>query len=418
MVYGSAVASSPSALHSAPHDESDIGLDDDRPHGDRPLNAGRRRLIVAAAGVLTGGGLVARSITAQRTAAPTSSPTTSLGSTAPSSTISSTSLPLVQASGSQATYLIPRGGLFVWHGSRIEARALATPFMRELAQIEPVGPPTMVVVAIDGDDRSSAVVVFGRDVSGGDGGVGLWLVRDMVAPRLITRGARWAGGGGAAAGRFWVQGDDGFIRQYGLDSGRGGLPAELVGELVGSTTHGVVMEARSQLSWVVRREWTMVSEVIGSGRYLDSVADSVLWRTKNGKLRVNVFGGAMPSPAVIDSDSARIGRLSPFGPFAAVIDQDELIVWNVVSGEQKRLAQQRLVHLVWLSAQQLLLVSDDGSSEVFDLAASMSGAAVGSGAPKPTGSSVTVNSLPSDTTTIAWRAIPYFADYEPGAATT
>jgi hypothetical protein len=418
MVYGSAVSSAQPVLAnpSAGRDGGGSRGDEDV-YPDRPIDAGRRRLIVAAIGVMVGGGLVARSITSKQRAAP--APSTLPASTTPSPTPTTVSPPgSTRLAGSQSVELIPTGGLFVWHGTRVEARALGKPLVLELGQIEPVGPPTMEVVLVGGDDRSSAVVVFGRDASGADGGIGLWLLQGAVAPRLITRGARWSGGASAAEGRFWVQGNDDFVRQYGLDSGRGGLPAEIAGELVGSTSQGVVADEGGVLSWVARREWTMVGKVIGRGRHLDSGADTVLWRTANGKLRVTSVSpdGEVPSDAVIDSDSARMGRLSPFGPFAAVIDQDELIVWNIVSGEQKRFAQQRLVHIVWLSMQQLLLVNDDGAAEVFDLAASMSGAAVGSGAPKAAGSSVTVKALPPDVWALAWRPIAFFADYEPSVA--
>jgi hypothetical protein len=109
---------------------------------------------------------------------------------------------------------------------------------------------------------------------------------------------------------------------------------------------------------------------IGRGRVITTGAEWLVWRSNDGELTVtDVNTGAQWD--TVKSDSSRMGAFMQGGPagegsMVAVVDHDELIVWDN-AGNAKRYAQRNVMFVKWISAIHLLIICDDQTGEVLDV---------------------------------------------------
>jgi hypothetical protein len=99
---------------------------------------------------------------------------------------------------------------------------------------------------------------------------------------------------------------------------------------------------------------------------LATSATSVLWRAFDGSLfvtDVNTLSSSLP----VDSDGARTAAISPGSSWAAVVDTNELIVWQPGFDLVKRFPSTTVVEMIFLTERHLLLVDDRGDANVLDV---------------------------------------------------
>jgi hypothetical protein len=354
----------------------------DSAHGDvenEPGDPGRRRLVVGGLVIAGAAALGWRTVTARSTperANPDLSSVEADRKTSVNPPSSTDAQPVdvtndvAQPDGDAVDALgEPAGALIGWYGSTISSRQLGASIDATWGRLYPLEQVFLASVP-------EGIVAFGQDARVEEGGaIGLWLLRDDAEQRLIIEAPNVADGGGAGGGRLWVRRNDGLVQLHNLSGERPSMPFAVGDDvaLVGSTAAGVLTDKSGLISWVTPNGWSSSTRQIGRGVVIDSSDYCMLWRTDDGGLVITDVNTALTTSPV-DSDSARFGALyERFGILrAAVLDQNELIVWRASfladeATDVVRFPQDDLLQVLWLTDRHLLLLRETGAAEVLDL---------------------------------------------------